>query len=233
MALTLLAGPAFGQTHPSGKVSTIFHGPLSTQLASADSMAVSITQGGIVPIYSSATTIQPGSWISIFGSNLAPGTNELERRFPDHARRGLLSRSTTNSLISTSSRQARSTLRRPTIPRPEPSSPGEDSHRDCYIKRYSGPLWPVIQRSGRQIRGPVRSCGSIARVHKARDFRLPRANRKLSRVPDGSRQSGRRRGTLRRRLRTDGSVVSAGQVIPPGDFGTTLATIRCSSSSTA
>ena len=31
----------------------------------------SITSGGVVPVYSSATTIEPGSWISIYGSNLA------------------------------------------------------------------------------------------------------------------------------------------------------------------
>jgi uncharacterized protein (TIGR03437 family) len=33
-----------------------------------------IQPNGVVPVYSTATTIQPGSWISIFGSNLASGT---------------------------------------------------------------------------------------------------------------------------------------------------------------
>jgi len=44
--------------------------------------APSIKAGGIVPIYSSATTIQPGSWISIFGSNLATGTATWNGDFP-------------------------------------------------------------------------------------------------------------------------------------------------------
>jgi hypothetical protein len=31
----------------------------------------SITPGGIVPIYSTVSTIQPGEWVSIYGTNLA------------------------------------------------------------------------------------------------------------------------------------------------------------------
>jgi hypothetical protein len=34
----------------------------------------SISNGGVVPIDSSQNTIQPGEWISIWGSNLAGGT---------------------------------------------------------------------------------------------------------------------------------------------------------------
>lgn len=83
LALVLLAEPAFAQTHPPGKLSTIFHGPISTRLASADTVAVSISQGGVVPIYSSATTIQPGSWISIYGTNLAGGTTVWNNDFPE------------------------------------------------------------------------------------------------------------------------------------------------------
>jgi len=41
-----------------------------------------ITAGGIVPVYSSATTIQPGSWVSIFGSNLASGISTWKGDFP-------------------------------------------------------------------------------------------------------------------------------------------------------
>lgn len=80
--MTLVAGPAFGQTRPPGKLSTIFHGPLSTRLASADTVSVSINQGGIVPIYSSSTSIQPGSWISIYGSNFSSGTTVWAGDFP-------------------------------------------------------------------------------------------------------------------------------------------------------
>jgi uncharacterized protein (TIGR03437 family) len=43
---------------------------------------VSITQGGIVPIYSSATTIQPGEWVSIFGNNLASAPATWNNNFP-------------------------------------------------------------------------------------------------------------------------------------------------------
>lgn len=41
-----------------------------------------ISAGGIVPIYSSTPRIQPGSWISIFGSNLANGTYTWNNDFP-------------------------------------------------------------------------------------------------------------------------------------------------------
>jgi hypothetical protein len=42
----------------------------------------SISQGGIVPIYSMANTIQPGEWISIWGSNLASGSASWNGNFP-------------------------------------------------------------------------------------------------------------------------------------------------------
>jgi uncharacterized protein (TIGR03437 family) len=41
-----------------------------------------ITQGGIGPIYSHATTIQSGSWISIYGTNLATTTATWNGDFP-------------------------------------------------------------------------------------------------------------------------------------------------------
>ena len=46
-----------------------------------------ISHGGVVPVYSPVPTIQPGSWASIYGSDLATGTVTLERRLPDVARR--------------------------------------------------------------------------------------------------------------------------------------------------
>lgn len=42
----------------------------------------SILTGGVVPVYSSATTIQPGSWISIFGNNLASASTTWNNEFP-------------------------------------------------------------------------------------------------------------------------------------------------------
>jgi uncharacterized protein (TIGR03437 family) len=82
--LLLAAGSAFGQTHqpPPGKLSNIFRGPLSTRVASADTLAVSITPGGVVPIYSSSTTIQPGSWVSIYGTNFATAVTTWNGDFP-------------------------------------------------------------------------------------------------------------------------------------------------------
>ena len=41
-----------------------------------------ITPNGVVPIYSSVPIIQPGSWISIYGSNLASGTFLWNGDFP-------------------------------------------------------------------------------------------------------------------------------------------------------
>ena len=42
----------------------------------------SILTGGVVPVYSKSTTIQPGSWSSIYGSNLANGTTLWNGNFP-------------------------------------------------------------------------------------------------------------------------------------------------------
>jgi uncharacterized protein (TIGR03437 family) len=82
--LLLAAGAAFGQTHqpPPGKLSNIFRGPLSTRVASGDTLAVSITPGGVVPIYSTSTTIQAGSWVSIYGNNLAAAPKSWNGDFP-------------------------------------------------------------------------------------------------------------------------------------------------------
>lgn len=48
----------------------------------ANSLTPSITAGGIGPVYSSATSIQPGSWVSIYGINLAPDTYIWKNDFP-------------------------------------------------------------------------------------------------------------------------------------------------------
>jgi uncharacterized protein (TIGR03437 family) len=41
-----------------------------------------ITPGGVVPVYSSSTTIEPGSWVSIYGTNLASTTTLWNGDFP-------------------------------------------------------------------------------------------------------------------------------------------------------
>jgi uncharacterized protein (TIGR03437 family) len=42
----------------------------------------SITSGGIVPVYSTVKTIQPGEWVSIYGANLAGSTAVWNGEFP-------------------------------------------------------------------------------------------------------------------------------------------------------
>jgi len=41
-----------------------------------------IPTGGVVPVYSSSTTVQPGEWISIYGTNLSAATNTWNGDFP-------------------------------------------------------------------------------------------------------------------------------------------------------
>ena len=41
-----------------------------------------ITAGGVVPVYSTVSTIQPGEWVSIYGANLAIGTATWTGNFP-------------------------------------------------------------------------------------------------------------------------------------------------------
>ena len=53
-----------------------------TSLDFAVSAAPAITTGGIVPVYSAATTIQQGEWVSIYGTNLASGTFTWNGDFP-------------------------------------------------------------------------------------------------------------------------------------------------------
>jgi uncharacterized protein (TIGR03437 family) len=53
-------------------------GTLTAQLAPPPS----IKPFGVVPIYSSVPIIQPGSWISIYGANLAPATTVWNGDFP-------------------------------------------------------------------------------------------------------------------------------------------------------
>jgi uncharacterized protein (TIGR03437 family) len=41
-----------------------------------------ISQGGVVPIYSAVPVVQPGSWVSIYGSNFASGNFVWNGNFP-------------------------------------------------------------------------------------------------------------------------------------------------------
>jgi uncharacterized protein (TIGR03437 family) len=44
--------------------------------------APAITNGGVVPVYSTSTTVQPGAWFSVYGSNLAAATTIWSGDFP-------------------------------------------------------------------------------------------------------------------------------------------------------
>ena len=50
--------------------------------ASAAGTAPSIASGGIVPVDSTVSTIQPGEWVSIYGTNLATSTASVNGNYP-------------------------------------------------------------------------------------------------------------------------------------------------------
>lgn len=75
-------GSPAGQPAVPAALKTIFAGPFASRLAAADTQTVSITAGGIVPVYSTSNTIQPGSWASIYGANLATGNATWTGNFP-------------------------------------------------------------------------------------------------------------------------------------------------------
>lgn len=89
--LPLVAGIAFaqtpassqpGQAQPPASLRAIFASPFASRLAAADTTTVSINPGGVVPVYSSNTTIQSGEWVSIYGNNLAPALTNWTGNFP-------------------------------------------------------------------------------------------------------------------------------------------------------
>ncbi len=77
------AAPA-GQPTPPAALTALFASPFASRLSAADTATVSITQGGVVPVYSSSTTIQPGSWVSIYGQNLATSNATWNGDFPQN-----------------------------------------------------------------------------------------------------------------------------------------------------
>jgi hypothetical protein len=89
LLLPLIAGVAMGQMTPASSqaghapagtptspdaLRAIFAGSFASKLAASDTSTVAISAGGIVPIYSAATTIQPGSFIYIYCQNMATQT---------------------------------------------------------------------------------------------------------------------------------------------------------------
>jgi uncharacterized protein (TIGR03437 family) len=52
------------------------------RLLTPSTAAPVISSGGVVPIYSSATTVQPGSWVSIYGNNFTSASATWNGDFP-------------------------------------------------------------------------------------------------------------------------------------------------------
>ena len=62
--------------------SKLFAAAAAMEAAQAALKAPAISPGGVVPLYSTVNTIQPGGWVSIYGSNLAAGTSVWNGDFP-------------------------------------------------------------------------------------------------------------------------------------------------------
>jgi len=77
-----IAQSAAGQATAEAPLAHIFANPFASALAAADTPTVSISPGGIVPVYSTSTTIQAGSWVSIYGNNLATQSATWTGNFP-------------------------------------------------------------------------------------------------------------------------------------------------------
>jgi uncharacterized protein (TIGR03437 family) len=82
-----VAGSMNDPTLPTtpGVVQPLFGGGQGAQgdgLIAKISLGPSILSGGVVPVYSSSSTIQPGEWASIYGTGLASGTTVWTGNYP-------------------------------------------------------------------------------------------------------------------------------------------------------
>jgi len=84
---SLIAGTLAGSMNSSGNIAGMFADPnglLHGFIRSpAPAGAAAISSGGIVPVYSTVNTIQPGGWASIYGKNLASSTATWTGNFPN------------------------------------------------------------------------------------------------------------------------------------------------------
>ena len=76
----ILIGGA-GAILPKNALETV-GGPAFISKISAGTGPPAINQAGIVPVFSTVSIIQPGSWVSIYGTNLATGTASWNGDFP-------------------------------------------------------------------------------------------------------------------------------------------------------
>ncbi len=74
-----VAGPGGAANQNNANVYTA---SLTLTPAAAPANAPVIPPGGVVPVYSTSTTVQPGSWFSVYGSNLAAATTIWNGDFP-------------------------------------------------------------------------------------------------------------------------------------------------------
>jgi uncharacterized protein (TIGR03437 family) len=89
VSITATANGGYAFTNWTGNVAsssaastTVTMGAPQMVTANFVSTAPAINTGGIVPLYSSVPTIQPGSWVSIYGSKLANTTAVWDGSFP-------------------------------------------------------------------------------------------------------------------------------------------------------
>ena len=68
----------------TASITAVNPGPLPSAVAKLPITAAmpAVTTGGIVPVYSSTAVIQPGSWVSIYGTGLASATAVWTGNFP-------------------------------------------------------------------------------------------------------------------------------------------------------
>ncbi len=79
-ASTLAPGTYNGRVRLLAASATALEVPVTLTVVSANAPVV--RSGGVVPIYSKATSIAPGSWLSLYGSNLATTTAMWAGDFP-------------------------------------------------------------------------------------------------------------------------------------------------------
>ena len=76
----LLPGTYSGKVRVFSDNAVALDEPVTLIILSKD--APGVTKGGIVPVFSTSTTVAPGSWISIYGTNLAGGIAVWNGDFP-------------------------------------------------------------------------------------------------------------------------------------------------------
>ncbi len=84
-ALPSPAAVAAANSNPSFGISSAGSATFSyagQTCAAASPMPPAINAGGVVPLYSTANTLQPGSWVSIFGASLATAAATWNGDFP-------------------------------------------------------------------------------------------------------------------------------------------------------